>query len=110
MTTQRIWIDDPERKQRRIDFAICKRIFVESWPSSHISGERRRLFVDKIEPHVRSVLRFWLRPAARFICLLIWEFYSLNFGNKDWIKRAMKDMGQDNYSEIPNSSAQAQRR
>lgn len=81
---------DEQRRDRRIDFAICKRIFIESWGSSQINDFRRAAFVKAIEPHVKSVLRFWMRPASRFICLLIWEFFDINFGSRDWIKKELK--------------------
>ena len=80
-----------QREDRRIDFQLCSRIFAESWASSHIPDSRRDAFVKRFDPHVKTLLPFWARPASRFLTLFAFEFFNKNFGRSDWVKQALKE-------------------
>ena len=76
-------------ESHRIDFAFCKRVFFESWSTSFLKETRFAEFYKLVNPHVRRCLPFFLLPANRFVTVLLWEMFDLNFGSAEKIRRAI---------------------
>lgn len=77
--------------EHKLDIDFCKRMFVEAWGSSYIPDSRRRAFVEKVQPHMKTYLPLWAKLFSRLATLIVWEFYNQNFGRKDWIKQALRE-------------------